>query len=249
MIVDAFTYTEYRRLLAHLTDCQYEFAWFDEAAARLQTGRPFILLRHDIDMCLEAARRMAEVEADCRIVATYFFLLRTEHYNLFSKEGAETARSILDLGHALGLHFDCAAYADGCDVDTLAAACRREAGILEAWFGRPVSVVSYHRPNALVLSGEPELSRPRLHTYMEIFRAPITYLSDSRGQWSRGSPTTTTAFRDARPLHVLVHPVWWDDNVASPEARLAAFRRRRVAALDGSLARNCTIYRPGPAVR
>ena len=236
-------------MLARLTDRQYEFARFDEAAARLRNGRPFILLRHDIDMCLEAARRMAEIEADCRVQATYFFLLRTEHYNLFSKESAETARSILDFGHALGLHFDCAAYPEDCDVDALAAACGREVDLLEGWLDRPVSIVSYHRPNALVLSVVPELSQPRLHTYMEIFRAPITYLSDSRGQWSHGSPTGTTAFRDARPLHVLVHPVWWDDHVASPEERVAAFRRRRVAALDDSLARNCTVYRPGPVVR
>lgn len=240
--MEPFTYEEYRSLLAEFKQHQYEFARFNEISNNFD--RPFVLLRHDIDMSLEAALRMAEIEAENRVRATYFFLLRTEHYNVFSKEGSQIVRNILEFGHALGLHFDCAAYGNDCGVDALAAACSREAGILETWLDRPVSVVSYHRPNALVMSGLPDLSSPRLHTYMKIFRTPITYLSDSRGQWSNGSPLASQAFRESRPLHVLVHPIWWGEHMASPEDRLAAFRRRRAETLDESLGKNCSVYKP-----
>ena len=107
-----FTYREYREILRKLGDRGYSFAPFSEAEGLLRSGRRFVLLRHDIDLDLGKAVRLAELESDMGIAATYFFMMRTQHYNLLSCDGSAAVEHISSLGHHLGLHFDCAAYLD-----------------------------------------------------------------------------------------------------------------------------------------
>ena len=241
----AFTHEGYRQMMTGLTDAGYRFLSFPEAAGALAQDSPFVLLRHDIDMDVAPALQLAEIEAALGISATYFFMVRTESYNLFSAAASQTISRILQLGHHLGLHFDCASYPERSSVEDLAAACRREAAILEEWFGRPVSAVSYHRPSALVLTGDPALSAPRLHTYQALFTGPITYLSDSRGCWSRGTPLQSEAYDRRRPLHILVHPIWWNARPVSPFEVLERYSDRKREMLEAELARNCTVYQVG----
>jgi len=237
-----FTYQGYRELLRRLGTRGYVFASFPAAQGLLRQGRRFVLLRHDVDFDLESALRMAELDADSGVAATYFFLVRTEHYNVFSAEGSATVSRILDLGHHLGLHFDCAAYPPSWDVPALAAACAREVRLLADWFVRSVSIVSYHRPTDRVLSGDPALSAPLPHTYMAMFVREMRYLSDSRGEWRFGAPMDDAAFTQGRPLHILVHPVWWDDHLVPPREALARVLDRRARTLEASVARNCSVY-------
>jgi len=105
-----FTHSSYAEMLRRLKGEGYEFALFPEAEAALAAGRQFALLRHDIDFDLGKAAEMARIEQMEGVRATYFFLLRTEHYNLLSADGATLVREILEYGHHLGLHFDCAAF-------------------------------------------------------------------------------------------------------------------------------------------
>src|SRR5262249_48870560 len=238
------TYAVYRGLLRKLQDSGYSFAPFYDAERLLRNDQRFILLRHDIDLDLGKAVALAELESDFGVAATYFFMMRTPHYNLFSKEGTAAVERILSLGHYFGLHFDCAAYADT-QVQTLARHCASEVRALEQWFQRNISAVSYHRPNALVLTGNPELSAPLPHTYMPLFTKEITYCSDSRGEWKNGDPTTTEAFEAGRPLHVLVHPIWWNHHATSPYETLLQYVDRQKEELEHSVAGNCAVYRVG----
>src|SRR5687768_16107126 len=160
-----FSLDGYRALLAALQDRGYRFSTFSESVALLEQGARFVLMRHDIDFDLQAAARIAEIEAEAGVMASYFVLLRTNLYNAFSAEGSSAVNKTLDMGHQLGLHFDCAAYSPESTVRDLAEASHLEASILEQWFGREIQVVSYHRPSKLVLTGEPALSSPRSHTY------------------------------------------------------------------------------------
>jgi UDP-N-acetylglucosamine 2-epimerase len=239
-----FTYTEYRGILQKLRNSGYSFAPFYEAERLLRKNQRFILLRHDIDLDLGKAVALAELENDAGVAATYFFMLRTPHYSLLSREGTVAVERILSLGHHFGLHFDCAVYADK-EVETLARHCASEVRIMEQWFQRNISVVSYHRPNALVLTGNPGLSAPLPHTCMPLFVKEITYYSDSRGEWRNGDPTTTEAFEQGRPLHILVHPIWWNHHPTSPYETLQQYADRHKGELELSIARNCKVYRVG----
>ncbi|MFC2016750.1 non-hydrolyzing UDP-N-acetylglucosamine 2-epimerase, partial [Chloroflexota bacterium] len=151
-----FTYADYEKIINQLKNKGYKFAAFTAAEELLETKKPFVLMRHDIDMDLESALDLARIEAKLGIKATYFFLVRTEHYNIFSEHGSKIVSEILKFGHNLGLHFDCASYHD-LSVRDMIKECSKEAGILENWFGRKVSIISYHRPDAKVLSGDAKI--------------------------------------------------------------------------------------------
>lgn len=237
------THANYRDQLHQFMAHDYRFVSFPEAPLLLNRKERFVIMRHDIDFDLKRALFFAEMEAELGVKSTFFFLLRTEHYNVFSAEGTDLIRRILDLGHYMGLHFDCAAYDPQADEKTLAAACRVESLMLENWFKSPVSIVSYHRPNQRVLEGGAGLSYPLMHTYMKAFTEDIQYYSDSRGRWQFGLPCESEAFKAGRPIHILVHPIWWHEQPVPAYDTLRSFLDTRVEALDRSIARNCVVYR------
>ncbi len=115
--------------------------------------------------------------------------------------------------------------------------------LLERWFGSEVGAVSYHRPSAVVLTGNPFLSAPLPHAYMAPFMNVMKYCSDSRGEWRYGDPRSTPDFSARRPMQILIHPLWWNPNRQSAEETLARWLRGRTAALEDSMAANCTVYR------
>ena len=241
----AFTYRNYQRTLQRFLDAGYSFAAFDEADDRMASGDPFVLLRHDVDIDLERAVRMGEAEVELGIRSTFFLLLRTDHYNVFSDRGTELVTRLLGMGHHLGLHFDCAAYPLAESACEYAVACAQEARMLASWFRRDVPIVSFHRPSALVLTGDPALSAPLPHTYMEEFTRRMRYMSDSRGRWRDGDPTQSPEFAARKPFHLLVHPIWWNERPTGPYESLLRFVDDARLRLEISLARNSASYRVG----
>ncbi|MDP3766300.1 MAG: UDP-N-acetylglucosamine 2-epimerase (non-hydrolyzing) [Nanoarchaeota archaeon] len=241
----SFTYFDYENIVHKLKSKGYKFAAFHEAEGMLEKKKPFVLMRHDVDMDLEAALQLARLEAKLGAISTYFFLIRTEHYNVFSKEGSEIISGILKLGHHLGLHLDCAQYPKNLSIKEISKACSKEAEMLEGWFGKPVRIVSYHRPDDKVLSGNQNVSSPRKHTYMPIYNKKIKYFSDSNGKWKFGLPAESDEFKQGLPLHILVHPVWWNENSVSGYETLLRLVQKKNDALEHSIAKNCSIYRVG----
>lgn len=237
-----FCLTGYASLMERLRSKGYCFRSFPEASQCLANGEQFVLLRHDIDFDLSAAEQMSAVEAELGIVSTYFFMLRTEHYNPLTRSSSELISKILSRGHHFGLHFDCASYSPSASVSDLASACGVEAEVLGRWFRCPVKIVSYHRPNSNVLTGNPAISAPLPHTYSQLYTKEIQYCSDSRGAWNHGMPTDLPAFKEGRPLHILVHPIWWASTVRTPKERLLELIESKGKDLHQSFANNCTVF-------
>lgn len=236
-----FTHAGYRDLLSRLLAAGYIPAAFEDAEQLLAEGVAFVLLRHDIDLDLSYALTMARIEAELGIFSTWFVLVRTEHYNVFSAMGSSIVEEILALGHRLGLHFDCAAY-PGATMEEMNAGCAREAGLLEDWFGVSIPITSIHRPPPFLVGSDNTLTAPRLHTYMPLFSRQIHYLADSRGLWRFGEPLDSPAFLDGKPLHLLVHPIWWRSEETTPMQTLTDFIDRRRRQLEASIAANSTVY-------
>jgi len=224
----------YAGLLGALRERGYAVRGFADAdpAAR------HLVLRHDVDFSLGAALAMAEREAEAGVQSAYFVLLRTEFYNPLSGEGLKALERIAAL-HEVGLHFDAALY--GGDARALDAAAARECDLLAQVIGRPVDLISYHRPGDA--RGEyPERLGGRLNVYAPRFYGPDRYCSDSRGGWHHGHPLEHAAIRAGRALHLLVHPFWWQEPALAPEERLRRFVAERSSFLDRELARHCTIH-------
>jgi hypothetical protein len=224
----------YAALIGALRARGYEMRGFADADPEAR----HLVLRHDVDFSLAAALTMAEGEAERGIEATYFVLLRTEFYNPLSGAGLAALERIAAL-HAIGLHFDAALYAR--DAGALDAAAARECDLLGQVIGRPVELVSYHRPGAGG-AGETERLGGRLNVYGARFVRAMGYCSDSRGGWHHGHPLEHAAIRAGRALHLLVHPFWWQAPALAPEERLRRFLEERGTFLDGELARHCTIH-------
>ncbi len=239
----AFTRDGYRQLVAGLLDRGYAVRGYAEA----EPAARHLILRHDLDMSIQAAVRVAEVERELGAAATYFVLLRTEMYNPFSGRGLDGLRRIMALGHDIGLHLDAALY--GTARAEIEAAAERECAALEALLDAPVRTISFHRPAPALLGLEGTLAGRR-HAYEPRFFSEMGYCSDSRGAWEHGHPFDHEAVADGRALQLLTHPIWWTGAAAdAPQDKLDRFVEDRDALLRAELARNCEVYDPAARSR
>lgn len=104
-----------------------------------------MLWRHDVDLSVHRAARLAGIEADEGVAATYFFFHHSAFNNLLERPVAGLARQIVGHGaHRLGLHFDTSFYGTIGSVDDLAERIAREAGVLGDLLEVPVEAFSYN---------------------------------------------------------------------------------------------------------
>lgn len=209
-----FTRDNYRRLL-RLGKGRYPLGSY----AELDLNGRFILWRHDLDGSVHAAEKMAQIEHEEGIKATYFLLPHCQFYNLFERDSRDRVRNILALGHDIGLHFE-ADFHGIADVARLEAALTMERRWLEDLFGVPIRVFSFHDPAEFALSCRAICYAGMINCYADAFQTKVGYCSDSNGYWRhRRLEDVLTAGTDER-LQVLTHPEWWQDEPMSPRRRL-----------------------------
>jgi hypothetical protein len=221
---DSWSLKSYRSMLECLGAAGYRFVPFRTDLWERQEISPdtkLCLLRHDIDTDLRAALSMAKIENALGIAATYFVMLRSPLYNLFSRANHKSVSNILALGHHLGLHFD-----HGFDAEvqrTDAEQIDLEARILEEMFEVDISAVSFHQPGAAVLHGNLATGH-RLNTYSRVQLKDFHYISDSNRVFPplNAAPHGDDLFEDwvrAAPprIQILIHPMWWVYQEASTE--------------------------------
>lgn len=199
-----FSVDDYHRLVQAGLESGYRFLPFDAAVSN--TAEPVCLLRHDIDADVEAALRMANIEAAAGVRATYFFMLRSPIYNLFARENWRMACEIIALGHHAGLHFD--GGFDAGDHFGPAGWIALEAEFLSRGLNTPINVVSFHQPSQEVLDEKIDTGR-LINTYSKRHLVGFHYLSDSNRQWHAQNPLEIFRARSIDRLHLLIHPMWW----------------------------------------
>jgi hypothetical protein len=118
-----------------------------EHLLRLFTTAPRAFWRHDIDVSLAAAAKMARFAKLAGVRSTFYLMARGEFYNPFSDEGADAVTEIAASGHRLGLHVD---YRNG---SVLAEVERDRALMVAGGYGDIIDprLVSFHMPPACVL--------------------------------------------------------------------------------------------------
>lgn len=133
-----------------------------------------LLLRHDIDFSVEHAHEIALVERDHDVVATYFFMLTSNTYNLLSRRSASLVKGIRALGHKISLHFDPTAYPS-------MEGFRNEKNIFEQMFEVELDIVSIHRPGIFLENNNADLLGCK-QTYQDRYFRDMKYISDSGGR-------------------------------------------------------------------
>jgi hypothetical protein len=231
-----FTPAGYRSLISTLCEHGYQARPYSD----IDPESKHVLLRHDIDISVEAAHRIASIEAGFGLSATYFILLTSELYNPLSLDARSLLRDIHNMGHWIGLHFD-AASVQG-DADVLEHEAIRQCEILETALSSRIDVVSHHRP-APNIQGNPKAVAGRIHAYQPKFFSEIGYCSDSGGRWRHSHPFDHPSFLAGKALQLVTHPVWWiasaGESVRTKLDRLAARRFDRIRA---EIAMNCKTY-------
>ena len=202
----AFDLTHYAELLARRTRRRLPLPLFDQLPQRGDSS-----LRHDVDLSLDAALQLAELEAEADVSATYFLMTESTFYNLASAEGTSALARLAELGHRVGLH---AVYPNA---------------VLDDRFD---PVVAWHNP-------DPEyMSHPvsgAVNVMQEGYFDPPTYRSDSNQRWRYGCPHEELRAGRFPWLQLLVHPEIWvypgSTMGQTMRAMLEAERERRVAQL------------------
>lgn len=201
-----FTLDHYRELLQAARAGGYRFAHFDE-----QPRRGDLLLRHDVDLSLDATLRMAELETSEDVSATYFLMTESVFYNLVSSEGVAAMARLRELGHRVGLH---AVYPNA---------------VLDDRFD---PVVAWHNPDPGYMTAP---IAGALNVMQEGYFDPPTYRSDSNQRWRSGCPHEELRAGGFPWLQLLTHPEIWvypgATMGATMRAMLDAERERRVVQL------------------
>lgn len=211
-----FTYDSYEYLLDLLKDKGYDFCNYNN----YKEFRKPIILRHDIDFSIDEALEFAKLENRKSIKSTYFVLLSTDFYNIFSKRANELLKEIMNLGHKIGLHFDEKRY-DISNVMDLEKRIEKEASYLEGVLCSSINVVSMHRPSKWILENDIQFVKVT-NAYSRTFMEDFKYLSDSRMHWKEDVLTIVRNLKYEK-LHILTHPFWYSYKEETMKERLLNF--------------------------
>lgn len=194
----------YAAVLRNALDKGFSFIRFNEMNTTTP-GQKYCLMRHDIDISLKCALEMAEIENTYDVKATYFFMLRSPAYNLFSRYAFEVLSRIRELGHEIALHFDAAH--PGVKKTEIIRCITQEADTISELTGVTIQTVSFHQPSGEILTGD--LLVPGLiNTYNKHQLGGWYYTSDSNRVWKEHN--ALSVFNSDYPkVQLLIHPIWW----------------------------------------
>lgn len=189
-----FSLRHYGELLEAAQAGGYRWAFFDR-----EPRAGDLLLRHDVDLSLEAALELARLEAAAGARATYFLMTESVFYNLGSAVGRAAVEELRGLGHRVGLH---------------AVWPRAE---LDERFD---PVVAWHNP-------DPEYMRAPVEGVVNVmqegFFDPAAYRSDSNQHWRSGCPHDDLRAGAFPWLQLLTHPEIWAYDGATMRESMESF--------------------------
>ena len=222
MMQPEFTYSWYEKLINYIYTNGYTITNYHEYK---NVKKPCIM-RHDIDMNLNKAADFAEREAEFWKEnglkgATYFLLLSSDFYNVFSKESLRQVDKILSFGNEIGLHFDELRYPLKDNSLLIQDYIEEELYLLERILGIKINTVSMHRPSKLTLESN-YILKNAVNSYSNEFFQNFKYISDSRMNW-RENAFEVISSNEYDKLHILTHPFWYDDLNNSTRAKLLEF--------------------------
>jgi len=213
---DLFTYEGYKNLLNILLTNKFKFKSFQSS----YTERKVVVLRHDVDLSLQPALKIAQIEHEAGVNSTFFVFISTNFYNVFSKESSQQINEIIKYGHMIGLHFDESKY-EISDSNDLEIKINEERKLLEFVIEKPVDVVSMHKPSPSILNNNIEF-QTIINTYSRKFINDFKYVSDSRMNWKEDIKKIIASGNFNR-LHILTHPIWYSNFNGSARIRLLDF--------------------------
>lgn len=214
---DDFTFENYRRLLKLAKAKGFEFILHKD---EFVPERKDIIWRHDVEFEPDLSLRMAQIENEEGVKTTYFFQLHSPYYNLFDEYYSPVFNQIKEMGHHVGLHFDCR-YWKITDERQLDEFIRFDTEYLERALNVKIESFSFHNTTPFTQSCLEYRYGGLINVYSSYFKEHYSYCGDSLGYWRYDR--LEDVLNDDKVLHlqVLTHDGNWNDEVLSPRKRFS----------------------------
>jgi len=199
-----FTLRHYEEILKTAQNEGFTFKFFIKPSSNL--NQKVIYLRHDIDVSLENALKMAQLEQKLGVVATYFVRVHSSFYNPLHSNALNTLKEISKLGHQFGLHYD-GEIQESFSKKQIEKILSREYDFLNNFFSLN-RAVSFHRPIPKLLGLNLENF---ISTYSNYFFNKMEYISDSNRELKRGCILDFIKNHSLNNIQILIHPFWWNE--------------------------------------
>ncbi|MFC4128090.1 hypothetical protein [Nocardia rhizosphaerae] len=98
-----FTFSHYAYCLRRAVDLGYKFMRCADLVGTAPGDRT-IVLRHDVDEAPERAAKFAAIENSLGVLATYYWRVSANGYNVFGYEVYSLVKDLQAAGHEIGLH-------------------------------------------------------------------------------------------------------------------------------------------------
>lgn len=226
------TLSDYRTFLQMFLERGYQFKSFSDVLREKEN----IILRHDIDFSTDYALKAALIEADLGISSTFFFLIRSEFYNVLSPKNYDNINKIKDLGHDISIHFDPTLY------DDFELGLKKERQDFRNLFNVEINTISLHRPSKFFLECN-ELIDGLKHTYLPEYFQSLKYFADSTGVWRFGHPIHSEEVLNMKSLQILIHPIWWFIKAESNIKKLEVFWYEFTLGIERQFSENSIPFR------
>ena len=206
------SYNEYRNILKNV---KMSGKCMDYCTA--MNADNFLVLRHDIEFCVDCAYRMAMIEKEEGISSTYFLQITSNAYNAFSEKNKALLNGMIKAGHHIGLHYHLGS-------DLSQSRIRNEIlaqiKIMSEMLNYSVDRFSIHRPveeskyYEIQISGIINAYSKEFFTHIENIdinqELEVKYISDSKHRWNYGYPDADT-LQKHRKIQLLIHPYSWSE--------------------------------------
>lgn len=230
-----FSFKHYKEIITKIKESGYKTGFLKETI----TGKQ-VIIRHDVDLDLDAALEMAKIEADMGLVACYFIWMNSPFYNIFEQRYTKIISEIIDLGHEVGLHFDETCHQ--CEtIDQMMICIEKECRILNDHLNINIESISFHRPSERILNSDLKLGK-YINTYSEKFFKQFEYVSDSKGLWKRECMCKLFKNIENEKIQFLTHPIWWKEKTLNNQDRLKDFLEFKLQKMNNEISQNIGSY-------
>ena len=203
-------------------------------------GKSGVILRHDIDFSPTKALEIARLEHNHGVFSTFFVMLNSKIYSMQDADNIKAMKSIICMGHDIGLHFDPSVYQG--DENVLNTVCQNECNSIEGLLSKKIEIISFHRPEKKFIGMKNKIAN-RYHSYMPELIEKTKYCSDSEGKWRFDDPEELINNTSIKNIQLLTHPIWWTTpSNLSPGEKIAFFLKGQDESVKKEAARNCKPY-------
>lgn len=192
--------------------------------------RKDILWRHDVEFEPDIALKMAQIEHECGVKATYFFQIHSPYYNIFDPHYTMVLNQIHELGHYVSLHFD-SHYYGITDETQLNKYITLDRDYFETVLDVKIDTFSFHNTTPFTQSCLKYKYGGLINVYSSHFKQTFNYCGDSLGYWRFDCLEEILQDHKVQHLQVLSHDANWSETVLSPRKRIHKFLLERAQRL------------------